>query len=148
MSSCGTALRCPPCTRHRASLLIQHQRLQNSKENVQPSIAVNHRYLRTSELVSRLQNVHHVNRLVSKQCKRLMMKLQEDCQQRGVYVDDATCEGLMEIVKQGGDQVLPPKSFQELFWKQQKEASDRSDLKGMRWHQVERGRIVCYNNTM
>ena len=62
------------------------------------------------------------------------MKLQEDCQQRGVYVDDATREGLMEILKQGGDQVLPPKSFQELFWKQQKEASDRSDLKGMRWH--------------
>ena len=50
MSSYRTALSCPPCTHRRASLLIQHQRLQNSKENVQPLSAVNHRYLRTSEL--------------------------------------------------------------------------------------------------
>ena len=49
-------------------------------------------------------------------------------------VDDATHDGLMEIVKQQGDIVLPPNTFQELFWKQQKEATAKSDSQGMCWH--------------
>ena len=134
MSSAGTGVRCPPCVRHRASLKVQHHRLQNSSENVQPSSSVNYRYLSMPQLVCRLQNIHHENRLVSKHCRRLMQKLEEDCQRRGVEVDGATHEGLMEIVKQKGDLLLPQSSFQELFWKQQKEAAAKSDSRGMRWH--------------
>ena len=49
-------------------------------------------------------------------------------------VDDTTYDGLMEIVKQQGDILLPPNSFQELFWKQQKEAATKNDSQGMRWY--------------
>ena len=48
MSSAGTGVRCPPCVRHRASLKVQHHRLQNSSENVQPSSSVNYRYLKST----------------------------------------------------------------------------------------------------
>ena len=134
MPSANTGVRCPACVRHRASLLIQHQRLQSSSENDQPSSSVNYRYLSMPQLVSRLQSIHHDNRLLNKQCKRLTQKLEEDCRQRGVDVDDTTHEGLMDIVKQQGDLLLPPNSFQELFWKQQKEAAAKSDSRCMRWH--------------
>ena len=130
----STGIRCPQCVRHRASLLIQCQRLQSSNKSVQPSSSANLRYLAVSQLVNRLQNVHHEHRLLSKHCERLTKRLQEDCLQRGVAVDGATHEGLMEIVKKEGDELLPPKSFQELFWKQQMEAASKSDSRGMRWH--------------
>ena len=134
MSSAGTGVRCSLCVRHRASLLVQHQRLQSSIESVQPSSSVNYRYLSMTQLVFWLQNVHHENRLMSKQCRWLTKKLEDDCWRRGVDVDDDTHEGLMEIVKQKGDLLLPPNSFQELFWKQQKEAAAKSDSRSMRWH--------------
>ena len=38
--SASMSVRCPACVRHRASLLVQHQCLQNSSENVQPSNSV------------------------------------------------------------------------------------------------------------
>ena len=134
MSLDGTGVRCQQCVRHRASLLVQHQRLQSSSKSIQPSSSVNHHFLSVPQLVSRLQNVHHGSRLVSKQCERLTKKLEEECLQRGVAVDNDTHEGLMEIVKQNGDMVLPPKSFQKLFWQQQKAASSKGDSRGMRWH--------------
>ena len=57
----------------------------------------------------------------------MTQKLEEDYRQGGVDVDDTTHKGLMDIVKQQGDLLLPPSSFQELFWKQQKEAAAKSD---------------------
>ena len=124
---------CPACVRHWASLLVQH-RLQNSSENVQSSSSVNYRYLSMSQLVTQLQSIHHDNHLLSKQCKRLTQKLEEDYRRRGVDVDDATHDGLMEIMKQQGNILLPPNSFQELFWKQQKEAATKNDSRGMHWY--------------
>ena len=98
--SASTSVRCAACVRHRASLSVQHLRLQNSSENVQSSSSVNYHYLSMPQLVTRLQSIHHDNRLLSKQCKRLTQKLEEDCRRRGVDVDDATHDDLMEIVKQ------------------------------------------------
>ena len=85
------------------------------------------------QLVTQHQGIHYDNRLLSKQCKRLTQKLEEDYRRRGVDVDDATHDGLMEIVKQQGNILLSPNSFQELFWKQQKEAATKNDSQGMRW---------------
>ena len=133
MSSTSTSVRCPQCIRHRASLLVQCQRLQSSTKSSQPSSSTNYRYLSIPQLVSRLQSVHHKHCLVSKQYERLVRKLEEDNLRRGVVVDSTTHEELMEIVRQG-DPLLPPKSFQELFWKQQKEAAAKSDCRSMRWH--------------
>ena len=132
--SASTSVRCAACVRHRASLSVQHLHLQNSSENVQSSSSVNYRYLSMPQLVNRLQSIHHDNRLLSKQCKQLTQKLEEDCRRRGVDVDDATHDDLMEIIKQQGDILLPTNTFQELFWKQQKEAAAKSDSRGMRWH--------------
>ena len=134
MPSASTSVRCAACVRHWASLSVQHLRLQNSSENVQSSSSVNYRYLSMPQLVTWLQSIHHDNHLLSKQCKRLTQKLEEDCRRRGVDLDEATHDGLMEIVKQQGDILLPPNTFQELFWKQQKEAAAKSDSRGMRWH--------------
>ena len=134
MPSASTGVRCPACVRHRASLLVQYQRLQSSCENSQLSSSVNYRYLSRPQIVNRLQSIHRDNRLLNKQCKRLTQKLEEDCRQRGVDVDDTIHKGLMDIVKQQGDLLLPPNSFQELFWKQQQEAAAKSDSRGMRWH--------------
>ena len=80
MSSAGTGVRCSLCVRHRASLLVQHQRLQSSIESVQPSSSVNYRYLSMTQLVFWLQNVHHENRLMSKQCRwQTKKKVEDDC---------------------------------------------------------------------
>ena len=115
------------------NILAQYQRLQNSSEKVQSSSCVNYRYLSMPQLVTQHQGIHHDNRLLSKQCKQLTQKLEQDYRRRGADVDDATHDGLMEIVKQQGDILLPPNSFQELFWKQQKEAATKNDSQGMRW---------------
>ena len=93
--SASMSVRCPACVRHWASLLVQHQCLQNSSENVQPSNSVNYRYLSMPQLVSWLQNIHHDNRLLSKQCKWLTQKIEEDCRWTGVDVDDAMHDGLI-----------------------------------------------------
>ncbi len=52
-------VRCPDCTRHRSSLLIQSKRL----ENATPSNKTNYRFLSQQELVSR---VHQVSSKVKK----------------------------------------------------------------------------------
>lgn len=51
-------------------------------------------------------------------------------------VDEETASDLADMITQEEEAVkraYPEDSFQMLFWKQQKEASERSS-KGMRWH--------------
>ena len=71
MSADGTSVRCQQCVHHRATLLVQHQRIQSSSN-------VNNRYQSMPQLASQLQNVHRGHRLVSKQCERLTKKLEKE----------------------------------------------------------------------
>lgn len=133
-SSASTGVRCQSCVRHPALLTVQYQRLQSSNEKDHPSSSVNYRYLTPPQLASWHQNIHHENCLIRKQCQWLILKLQDDCQWRGVDVDDATHEGLTDVCETAWWQTFPSQFVSELFRKQQQEASTKSDSRGRRWH--------------
>ncbi len=105
-------------------------------ERTSPSSHVNHRFMSTPELISKLELSHHKLRLTGKQVQRLKTKIAEASEQQGVIVDDEMNQGLQQVMEHESGAIMKafqPDSFQHLFWKQQLEASQK-DARAMRWH--------------
>ncbi|XP_064401712.1 uncharacterized protein LOC135347608 [Halichondria panicea] len=130
-SSC---VRCPKCTRHRSSLLIQSKRLENST----PSKKTNYRFLSKQGLVDRVQLVHSQVKVMTKRNLRLKKKLETQFEENGMTVSEETHNDLATVIERNSDIVdsLPPNSFQRLFWEQQLIAMSKpsSKAKGVRYH--------------
>ena len=84
-------------------------------------VQITFRYLSNSDLVSRLKNLHHDHRVMSKQFDRLKCNISQSIQRDGVSVDAEVHCLLQETLKNESAallQGLPNTSFQALFWKQ------------------------------
>ena len=103
-------------------------------ERASPSSHVNHRFLSTPELVSKLEQTQHKLRLTVKQVHRLKTKIAEASEQQGLTVDDEMHQGLQQIMEHESGAILKafqPDTCQHLFWKQQLETSQK-DARAMR----------------
>lgn len=128
-SSCE---RCPKCTRHRSSLLIQSKRLENST----PSKTTNYRFLSKQGLVDRVQLVHSQVKVMTKRNLRLKKKLETQFEENGMTVSEETHNDLATVIERNSDIVnsLPPNSFQRLFWEQQLIAMSKPSSKAKGVH--------------
>ena len=88
------------------------------------------------DLVSRVKEVHHNYRLLSRQHNRLQRKIAAAAEKTNVVVDEEIHNDLVVITADStkflDDQ--PPNSFQRIFWQQQVEAAAQKDSRTMRWH--------------
>ena len=101
-----------------------------------PSTHTNHRYLDSAEMIARIRELQHLNRMAQKRIARLTQKIEELTAKSGVKLDDDVSDDLKTIMMEEEKSVLqqyPEGSFLHLFWQHQKEALCRN-LKGMRWH--------------
>ena len=64
-------------------------------------------------------------------------KLRERIEVEGQQMDEETSSDLKQIMDENNNQIeaqYPKDSFMYLFWRQQREAVAKKDLRGMRWH--------------
>ncbi len=130
------------CRKYRSNLHAMSRHLTcistepQTYENTTPSSHTNYRYLSTPEKHTRMKNLHHENRLLSMRLERLKLKMVDTIERKGVELDQNLTNDFQKIMDEEEQKALKdvkPGSFQELFWKQQKEAAGR-DKRGMRWH--------------
>jgi hypothetical protein len=111
--------------------------LDKFKDGSDPHSHTNYRYLSDSEKNARLKELHHENRMAKRQMAHLEEKLRERIEEEGKQVDEETTLDLKQIMEEKNEQIeaqYPKDSFMYLFWKQQREALGKKNLKGMRWH--------------
>lgn len=97
----------------------------------------NYRYLTDLEKNGRLKELHRNNRIAQRKIAHLKEKLTEKIEIEGEQVDDLTNTDLKEIMDENDSNIealYSKDSFIYLFWRQQKEALTKKNLKGMRWH--------------
>ncbi len=85
-------------------------------------------------MVQRLSLLHRDNILIKKKNVRLVEKLEELIDKRGIVLDSETSSDFTQIMMEEEHQVLKkyaPDSFQRVFWQQQKKAASVKDKKGM-----------------
>ena len=105
-------------------------RLGKFKDSSDPHSHTNYRYLSDSEKNARLKELHRENRNAKRRMAHLEEKLRERIEDEGEQMDKETnLENNEQIETQ-----YPRDSFMYLFWKQQREALGKKDLRGMRWH--------------
>lgn len=124
---------CPLCCKLREVLRVKNWRLHvcerkaaSAVSKTAPTSHVNHRYLTQTELIECMQQQHHLFWLTSRQLARLKRKVEEDCEQRGVTLDEEAHEDLCATLKGQNEKVmqsLSPDTFPHLFWKQQLQAA-------------------------
>ena len=94
------------------------------------------RYKSLPDLVSRVKEVHHQYRLLSRQHDRLRRKIATAADNANFVVDEETHNDLISITAGSAKFLddIPPDSFQRIFWQQQVEAAAQKDSRTMRWH--------------
>ena len=94
------------------------------------------RYQSLPELATRVKEVHHQFRLLSKQHDRLKSKIGAATELVGVDVDKETHADLVAVSSECTKLLkdLPPNSFQKIFWQQQLDAASKKDARTVRWH--------------
>ena len=97
---------------------------------------ISFRYKPLPDLVSRVKEVHHQYRLLSRQHDRLRGKIAAAADKANIVVDEETHHDLVAITEDSVNFLddLPPDSFQRIFWQQQVEAAAQKDSRAMRWH--------------
>ena len=129
--------KCSKCVTYRAQLNVLLSRLGKQGESSNPHSHTNYRYLSDSEKNSRMKQLHQNNRKAHRRIARLEEKLRERIELEGEQVDELTSTDLKQIMEEndrGIEAQYPKDSFMYLFWKQQREALAKKDLRGMRWH--------------
>ena len=89
-------------------------------------------------LVSRVKEVQHQYRLLSKQHERVKRKIALAAEEASVTVNEELHNDLVTIASASStflDQ-LPADSFQRIFWRQQVDAAALKNARTMRWHPV------------
>ncbi len=116
--------RCRTCCHYCVILNVQSWRLQKSKkkmaERTSPSSHVNHGFMSTPELVSKLEQTHHKLPLNVKQVQHLKSKIAEASEQKGVTVDEEMHQGLQQIMEHESGAILKafqPDTFQHIRYK-------------------------------
>ena len=94
------------------------------------------RYKAIPDLVSRVKEVHHQYRLLSRQHDRLKRKIEASADRADVVIDEDLHNDLVAITADSTTflEELPPDSFQRIFWQQQIEAAAQKDARRMCWH--------------
>ena len=94
------------------------------------------RYKAIPDLVSRVKEVHHQYRLLSRQHDRLKRKIEASADRADVVIDEDLHNDLVAIIADSTTflEELPPDSFQRIFWQQQIEAAAQKDARRMHWH--------------
>lgn len=129
--------KCPKCVSYRSQLSVLVSRLGKRRDGTHPRSHTNYRYLTDSEKSKRLKELHHNNRLAQRKLARHSEKLKEIIEIEGEQVDESTHTNLKQIMEENDHHMesdYPKDSFMYLFWKQQKDALAKHNLKGMRWH--------------
>ena len=112
-------------------------RLGKFKDSSDPHSHTNYRYFSDSEKNARLKELHRENRNAKRRMAHLEEKLRERIEDEGEQMDKETSLDLKQIMEENNEQIetqYPRDSFMYLFWKQQREALGKKDLRGMRWH--------------
>ena len=96
------------------------------------------RYQPIPTLISRITQLHHQYRLVSKQLERLKKKIAEVSESSGITLDEQTHDDFKKMMTSSDGSAffesLPKDSFQYIFWQQQVEAASKKKAQNMRWH--------------
>lgn len=95
----------------------------------------NYRYLSTPKKCDRMRALHRDRRASHVKAERLRLRLQEVIAEKGVSLEESLTDDLCEVMDEEEERVMSDvkSTFQEIFWKQQREAASR-DPRGMRWH--------------
>lgn len=119
----GEMKHCGACTSYRKTLhAMLSRRRSSSASKIAPDSHVNYHDLSTPEKVDRLTCLHTLQRQTAHRLHRLKAKIEQDVEEKGVEVDEATHNDLVEITKESSAMVSdahPMDSFQKLFWEQQ-----------------------------
>ena len=111
--------------------------MNKHRDHGDPTSHTNYRYLSDSEKNSRMKELHHNNRMAQRKITHLEEKLKEIIEIEGEQVDESTNTDLKQIMEENDHNIgaqYHKDSFMHLFWKQQKEALAKKNLKGIRWH--------------
>lgn len=96
------------------------------------------RYQPLPDLISRLKQLHHQHRIISKRLERMKSKIEAASEVNGILVDEQTHNDFVDLTKTSEVSTivdgLPEDSFRSLFWKQQCEAASKKNYRNMRWH--------------
>lgn len=96
-----------------------------------------YRYQPLPTLTSRLSQLQHQYRVMTKQLDRLK-KIEEVTETNGVSLDEQSHEDFKQLVTSSESSQffdsLPKDSFQSIFWQQQVEAASKKNARSMRWH--------------
>ena len=137
----GTTPRCWECENYRKSLhsTIAKQKHRLSSDCTDPSSHTNYSHMATSELCSRLHNLHAKCRKTTKQLNCLKKRIEILCEEDevGIIVDDHTHNDLKSIIEENDNKVASSSgsdSFTRIFWDQQKQAAAVNNAKHMKWH--------------
>ena len=85
---------------------MRERKAASAVSKTAPTSHVNYRYLTQTELIERMQQQHRLFRLTSRQLARLKCKVEEDCEQRGVTLDEEAHEDLCAILKGQNEKVM------------------------------------------
>lgn len=137
----GTTPRCCECENYRKSLhsTIAKQKHRLNSDSTDPSSHTNYSHMATSELCSRLHNLHAKCRKTTKQLNRLKKRIAILCEEDevGIIVDDHTHNDLKSIIEENDNKVASSSgsdTFIRVFWDQQKQAAAVNNAKHMKWH--------------
>ena len=160
------AVRCSACSTYRSTLTVQSRRMQRNVDTPTHTSHVNYRYynycnnchtmasalvilyniclLLTTifryqalpDLISRLGEVHHQYRIVSKQCDRLKKRIAATAEEIGVCLDEEAHDDMKALTAESATflEDLPSDSFRCVFWQEQVEAASQKNAHTMRWH--------------
>ena len=133
------AKRCSQCDSHRKVLhiLLSRQEKRALDGRTAHNSHANYRYLNTPEKVQRLHDMRSVQRRTETQLKQLRTQVNRIVQEEGVEVDEELHADLQKIMSESEEEVTSSSagsSFQEIFFKQQKEAVAHKNSRSMRWH--------------
>lgn len=132
----ATSDRCGTCIAYRKTLNRSVGRKLKATETTTPHSHTNLRYLSSSDMVARINELQHKQRLLTRKVSYLSKKLTEITAEYGVCLDNETNRDLETVMRQQDEHVTdryPKDSFLYLFWQQQKEAL-KTNAKGRRWH--------------
>ena len=101
-------------------------------------VTKHNRYQSLPDLASRLSQVHHHSRVISKRVERMMKKIEKMTEQDGITLDEGSHNGILSTMQSSEAaqfvDSLPEDSFRQLFWKQQLKAASQKNARTMRWH--------------
>ena len=130
--------RCGNCTKYRKSLSAMASRTSKQKDDrTCPKSHTTYANLTSEEKSERLHRLHHENRMLEQQTRRLQEVIADSTATDGVYLDKELNSDVVQLMNDSTKEVHSfhkEGTFQRIFWDQQQTANSLKNSKSMHWH--------------